>query len=95
MDYNLRRKLAAVLVVDAALDHYMKHSLKIPEHTSMLSGNAHTLELLDTPNENAFKRAARMDRDTFYHLVDEVSGRRLLYDTRKSITVERFHTLFI
>jgi hypothetical protein len=92
MDPLLRRKIAAVCIVDAAIDHYEKHIFKIPEHISILSGNAHTLELLDSANPNSFKRAARMDKDTFYLLVDKIRARGLLYDTRKGVTVERYHS---
>ena len=88
MDKRRRKQLAAVLVVDAALDHYIKHNIKIPQHTSILTGNAYTLELLETENMNRFKRAGRMDKDVFLLLVDEM--RIILSDTRKGVSVERY-----
>ena len=79
--------LAATAFI-AAADHYTKHMDKRPERTSVLSGNAHVVEMMEG-SPVRFKRAGRMDREIFTSLVREMRDRGKLHDTRKGVTVER------
>jgi len=71
----------AVVLFDSEVPHGFNH-VATPCRTSILSGHAWFMELMDRPNERAFQESFRMKQVTFHRIYSDLQNIAGLRDSR-------------
>ena len=74
---NNNNKLQVMEVVKILLPYLLSVADKVPCHDSQLQGSAYYKEIMETENVNRFKDVARMSKETFNLLLQELCEKGL------------------